>query len=119
MIDRDLKIENEKFRQLMTMAKLGWWEADFTSREYVCSDFVADLLGLEGDNTISFYAFQGLIRRDYRVRISNEFLSKIRKYMNKLFLSLLNMVKYGCTPNLIRRKRIWTGMLRHLAFCNV
>ena len=75
MIDRDLKIENEKFRQLMTMAKLGWWEADFTSREYVCSDFVADLLGLEGDNTISFYAFQGLIRRDYRVRISNEFLS--------------------------------------------
>lgn len=75
MIDRDLKAENDKFRQLMTMAKLGWWEADFTSREYVCSDFVADLLGLEGGNTISFYAFQGLIRRDYRIRISNEFLS--------------------------------------------
>lgn len=75
MTDKDLKAENERFRQLMTMAKLGWWEADFTAMEYVCSDFVADLLGLEGKNTISFYAFRDLIRADYQVRISNEFIS--------------------------------------------
>ncbi len=75
MADKELKAENERFRQLMTMAKLGWWEADFTSMKYVCSEFVADLLNLENGNIISFYAFRDLIRSDYQVRISNEFLS--------------------------------------------
>lgn len=70
----DLTKENEKLHQLMTMAKLGWWEADFTTMSYTCSDFVADLLMLKG-NTLTFLDFRNMIREDYRTRISNEFIS--------------------------------------------
>lgn len=70
----NLKKENEKLRQLMTMAELGWWEADFTTMSYICSDYVADLLMLKED-TLSFLDFRDMIREDYRARISNEFIS--------------------------------------------
>lgn len=47
----------ERFRQMASMAQLGWWEADFTAGHYVCSEYLCDLLGLEG-NTIIFYGLQ-------------------------------------------------------------
>jgi hypothetical protein len=53
---------------MSSLAQIGWWEADFLAGHYVCSDFLCDLLGLEGD-TISFMDFQNLIREDYREQI--------------------------------------------------
>ena len=47
-------------------------EADFAAGHYLCSDFLCELLGLEGD-TISFQDFQKLIREDYREQIIQEF----------------------------------------------
>lgn len=72
---RDLTLEDKHFRQLVRMAQIGWWEANFTRKEYFCSDFVADLLGVPETRTLSFRDFKDLIREDHRTRITNEFSS--------------------------------------------
>ena len=56
------------------MAKMGWWESDLKNRQYICSDFIIDLLGLESDR-ISFEDFHGRIREDHRRRLRNEYFS--------------------------------------------
>lgn len=71
MTNKDLVTENNKFQRLMTMADLGWWEADFKKQLYTCSEFVVDLFGLNS-NTISFSQFGELIREDYRTCILGE-----------------------------------------------
>ena len=68
MTNKDLMTENSKFQRLMTMADLGWWEADLKKQLYTCSEFVVDLFGLNS-NTISFSQFGELIREDYRACI--------------------------------------------------
>lgn len=52
---------------------MGWWEADFSQKQYVCSDFLRELLNLGEDEVISFVDFRKLIREDYRLRTVNEF----------------------------------------------
>ena len=52
---------------------MGWWEADFSQKQYVCSDFLRELLNLGEDGVISFVDFRKLIREDYRLRTANEF----------------------------------------------
>ena len=64
----------DKYRQIAQMAKMGWWESDLKNRQYICSDFIIDLLGLESDR-ISFEDFHGKIREDHRKRLRNEFFS--------------------------------------------
>lgn len=66
----------EQYRKMASLAQMGWWEADFGSGHYVCSDFLCDLFGLEGD-TISFLDFHQLIREDYRERVTQEFRANI------------------------------------------
>lgn len=56
------------------MARIGWWEVDFDEGVYYCSEFVADLLGIEG-NKISAKDFANLICENYRERILEEFRS--------------------------------------------
>lgn len=64
----------EKYVQIAKMAKMGWWESDLKNQEYICSDFIVDLLGLES-NRISFTEFHQRIREDHRLRLKNEYLS--------------------------------------------
>ena len=64
--------DKARLQQLVSMAQLGWWEADFNEQVYYCSDFVADVLGLEGDK-ISFADFGNLICESYRERVLEEF----------------------------------------------
>lgn len=52
---------------------MGWWVADFSKKQYICSDFLRDLLDLNEDGIISFVDFRCLIREDYRLRTVNEF----------------------------------------------
>lgn len=66
--------DTERFRELSMLGKIGWWEADFSAKQYLCSEYVCDLLGLEGD-VLSFKDFGQMIREDYRARISREFMS--------------------------------------------
>lgn len=67
-------IDCEKYRQIAQMAKMGWWESDLKNRQYICSDFIIDLLGLESDR-ISFEDFHERIREDHRRRLRNEYFS--------------------------------------------
>ena len=64
----------EKYVQIAQMAKMGWWESDLKNKEYICSDFIVDLLGLES-NRISFTEFHQRIREDHRLRLKNEYMS--------------------------------------------
>ena len=64
----------EKYVQIAQMAKMGWWESDLKNKEYICSDFIVDLLGLES-NRISFTKFHQRIREDHRLRLKNEYMS--------------------------------------------
>ena len=64
----------EKYVQIAQMAKMGWWESDLKNQEYICSDFIVDLLGLKS-NRISFTEFHQRIREDHRLRLKNEYLS--------------------------------------------
>ena len=67
--------ENDaRLQQLVSMARIGWWEVDFDEGVYYYSEFVADLLGIEG-NKISAKDFANLICENYRERILEEFRS--------------------------------------------
>ena len=67
--------ENDaRLQQLVSMARIGWWEVDFDEGVYYCSEFVADLLGIEG-HKISAKDFANLICENYRERILEEFRS--------------------------------------------
>ena len=51
-----MQTDNERYRKMASLAQVGWWEADISAGYYLCSDFLCDLLGLEGD-TISAAEF--------------------------------------------------------------
>lgn len=68
----------ERLRRMASMAQIGWWEADFTAGHYLCSEYLCDLLGLEG-NTISFMDFRERVRKDYQEQIVREFNASIHR----------------------------------------
>ncbi|WP_394872387.1 sensor histidine kinase [Bacteroides xylanisolvens] len=67
-----MQTDNERYKKMASLAQIGWWEADLTTGYYLCSDYLCDLLGLEGD-TISSADFLNLVREDYRKQIAREF----------------------------------------------
>ena len=70
-----MKLSEEEIvilQKSISMARLGWWEADFYEGVYYCSDFLIDLFNLQ-ENTISFEDFGNLICEEYRDRIRAEF----------------------------------------------
>ncbi|WP_291529125.1 ATP-binding protein [Bacteroides sp. UBA939] len=69
----DKSHEAERFRRLSNTAQIGWWEADFATKEFLCSEYVCKLFGLK-DNTLTFGEFSQVIREDFRARIGREFL---------------------------------------------
>ena len=96
---------NARLEELVSMAKMGWWEADFTEQVYYCSDFVADLLGLD-DDKISFKDFRYVIHEDYRERVLAEFQSfKMMDIYEQIFPIYS---KYGITwvSTKVGKKRI-------------
>lgn len=81
----------ERYCKMSSLAQIGWWEADFLAGHYVCSDFLCDLLGLEGD-TISFMDFQNLIREDYREQIVQEFRANANIHIRGVKRNAINRV---------------------------
>ena len=57
--------DTERFRRLSLLGRIGWWEADFSAKQYLCSEYVCDLLGVKGES-LSFMDFGRMIREDYR-----------------------------------------------------
>ena len=69
---QNMQTDNERYKKMVSLAQIGWWEVDLTAGYYLCSDYLSDLLGLDGD-TISTSDFLNLIREDYRKQIAQEF----------------------------------------------
>ena len=69
---QNMQTDNERYKKMASLAQIGWWEVDLTAGCYLCSDYLSDLLGLDGD-TISTSDFLNLIREDYRKQIAQEF----------------------------------------------
>lgn len=65
-------MEADQYQILLDNAQVGWWEADFEEKSYICSDYLISLLELDGPK-ILIADFLLLIREDYRDRIANEF----------------------------------------------
>ena len=72
-MDNNGRFDSGRVQDLLNKARMGWWEADFSQKQYVCSDFLRELLNLGEDGVISFVDFRKLIREDYRLRTVNEF----------------------------------------------
>ncbi|MCP9610945.1 hybrid sensor histidine kinase/response regulator [Coprobacter tertius] len=70
--------DDERYRKMGLLSQIGWWETDFVGKYFLCSDFLCDLLDLEG-NTISFGDFYKMVHEDYRDQIMNEFASYAHK----------------------------------------
>ncbi len=58
-----------KWETAISLAQMGWWEADITHQTYTCSEFVMNLLGLNSP-TLSFQEFDRMKRKDYRKQVS-------------------------------------------------
>ena len=69
---QNMQTDNERYKKMASLAQIGWWEVDLTAGCYLCSDYLSDLLGLDGD-TISTSDFLNLILEDYSKHIDNEF----------------------------------------------
>ena len=69
---QNMQTDNERYKKMASLAQIGWWEVDLTAGYYLCSDYLSDLLGLDGD-TISTSDFLNLIREDYRKQVAQEF----------------------------------------------
>ena len=79
---QNMQTDNERYKKMASLAQIGWWEVDLTAGYYLCSDYLSDLLGLDGD-TISTSDFLNLIREDYRKQIAQEF--RANSYIHKDF----------------------------------
>ena len=93
----------EKYVQIAQMAKMGWWESDLKNKEYICSDFIVDLLGLES-NRISFT--KEYVKITGCVSKMNICLFLIWRHTNKCSQSGQKTGKYGCTLRLISKSPI-------------
>ena len=69
--------DTPNFQSLMLMldaAHMGWWKADFQAGELHVSEYIAKLLGLDGDK-VRIGQLTHLVREDYRMPIHNEFMA--------------------------------------------
>ena len=89
-----MQTSNKRYRKMSSLAQIGWWEADFVAGHYLCSEFLCDLLDLEGD-TISFQDFQKVIREDYREQVICEFQANKSIHKNFYEQTFPIYSKYG------------------------
>ncbi|WP_418697146.1 ATP-binding protein [Bacteroides sp.] len=70
-----IRRDEDRYRRLSTFVRVGWWEADFSTRRYLLSEYIYKLLGFSC-NTISFDDFRQNVAENYRDRI--DMLSVVR-----------------------------------------
>lgn len=100
---------DQRLSKMASLARVGWWEANFTSGHYLCSEYISKLLGLQGD-TISFSDFRNLIREDYRELIIREFNASIhREFYEQTFPLCLQGVCVWVHTRLDSRKENAVG----------
>lgn len=70
----ETQLDIDHYQLLLDHAQIGWWEADFEQKVFVCSDFLKNLFGV-ADNKLPFADFQKLIGEEFRYRIISDFSS--------------------------------------------
>lgn len=60
----DAKKDYNLLSDIMRNANMGWWEADVQDASYICSEYIASLLGLKEDGYISFEDFNKRILKE-------------------------------------------------------
>ncbi|MEG1860394.1 MAG: ATP-binding protein [Bacteroidaceae bacterium] len=76
---KPLQTDDERLYKMSSLAHLGWLEANFTTKDCICSDYICQLFGFE-DELQPFQAICNVIREDYRTCITEElFLSEDTK----------------------------------------
>ncbi len=93
-----IEMQSNRLSQLSELAQIGWWEADLKQQNYLCSDFVGNLLGLEGEE-VSFSDFRRLIREDFRLH----FEMKARMFMPTQVLGQI-------LPLCLHQKEVWVDI---------
>lgn len=76
---------------MMTNANMGWWEADLEKQNYICSEYISDLLGLGENGIISFEDFNKCIMNEEQYPTSVHSFDNIRQRQEAVYL--LNTVK--------------------------
>ena len=94
-MEGQLNLDCERFQQITQMAKMGWWESDVKNQQYICSDFIVDLLGLESHR-----------------------IMQILKLMSKCSLSKLKTEKYGYIPRSVSENLIKKDTETYSVICN-
>lgn len=72
--------DGERFRKMCKLGQIGWWEGDFGTQTFLCSEYICELLNLKND-MVSFDDFYRMIPDDYRDHI-------IRQYNALQFLDI-------------------------------
>lgn len=113
--------DEERCRRLSSLARIGWWEADFSSRRYLLSEYICKLLGVPG-NTIGFREFHdAYVVEGHPVRIntllslsadgSEEMLLPLRTPRGEVWMRLL----VGSRTVQEDGKPLLVGTLQHIA----
>ena len=92
--------DTPNFQSLMLMldaAHMGWWKADFQAGELHVSEYIAKLLGLDGDK-VRIGQLTHLVREDYRMPIHNEFMA-LKANSTGRSRSNFPRAKSGSTPS--------------------
>ena len=97
-MEGQLNLDCERFQQITQMAKMGWWESDVKNQQYICSNFIVDLLGLKAIGSALKSFTTGYAKITARVSETNLSLIQILKLMSKCSLSGLKTEKYGYIP---------------------
>lgn len=66
------QISKDHLLELLEMAHMGWWKLNCTSGQFVCSDFIVQLLGLSSDN-LSSDDFCQMVHKDHRGWLEHKF----------------------------------------------
>ncbi|GCB35783.1 PAS domain-containing sensor histidine kinase [Bacteroides faecalis] len=86
ILETNKQDECEFLHKLMNNAHIGWWIADLKSETYLCSDFIAQLLGLDETRTISFQDFNNRILKEDHNHTASLSFHELQQTIEKVYL---------------------------------
>lgn len=85
------KFDYNLLSEMMTNANMGWWEADLSTKSYICSEIISKQLGLSEDGVISFEDFNNRILQGEQKYTSAHSFNNIQEAPEAVYL--LNTVQ--------------------------
>lgn len=85
------KFDYNLLSEMMTNANMGWWEADLSTKSYICSEIIPKQLGLSEDGVISFEDFNNRILQGEQKYTSAHSFNNIQEAPEAVYL--LNTVQ--------------------------